>query len=382
MQLFSHIDKYWRWIIALSISAIVLLMIRIYLGRPGPTPSTPPAPSLIEPQPRPSAPVTVATREYADDDDIASVVEVATRLLAEFHIGPHLIRDRSTSHVVTVPTNFHFIEFYAALRQRLEKVDGVLAAIKEDRAKNRIDLDVLVDDKLAHHFTFLRRSGLKAVTGKAAIIIDDFGYSYNDLVREFLWLNQPLTISIIPGLRESQRVARDAALANRKILIHMPMEPMEGKYIDNHYTLLAGQDPGTIRLRIRSALAEIPAAVGMNNHQGSKVTAQTAIMKTVLDELKRQKKFFIDSRTSHESVAVQIGRSLRVPVAANQLFIDAKDDEDFIRNQMNRLAELAISQGEVIAIAHLRKRTLRLLQELMPQMRVRGVEFVDVTELF
>ncbi len=344
-----------------------------------PTPDTP-LPGAVKP--KPPAEVAVEPTEYADEQEIQKAATVVVKLLGEYRIRPSLIRDRGATTVATVPKDFHFIEFYAELGKRLDEVDGTLATVREDRARKRIDFDVLVDDKQARHFTLLRRSGLTGVSGKAAVIIDDFGYAYNDLVQDFLTFDQPLTISIIPGLEESKRVAREAALNNRKILIHLPMEPEEEKFSDEGFTILVGQDPATIRLRVRSAFAEIPGAAGLNNHQGSKATADKRTMKAVLEEVKRQKKIYVDSRTTNRSVAVEMARSLHVAIAANQVFIDANDNEDFIRSQMNKLADLAVQQGHVVGIAHLRKRTWRVLQEVMPQLANRGIEFVYITDLF
>jgi len=101
----------------------------------------------------------------------------------------------------------------------------------------------------------------------------------------------------------------------------------------------------------------------------------------VLEELKRQNKIFIDSRTNSASVAVEAARSLRVPVAVNQVFIDAEDNSDFIRSQLTKMADLAVANGHVVAIGHLRKRTLRILQEMMPRLQTRGIEFVSVTDV-
>ncbi|NLP10563.1 divergent polysaccharide deacetylase family protein [bacterium] len=371
-------DRLTMCIIILSISALVLGTIRIVTWRSAASPM--PVEETVRPEiPTPSSAPSAVVE--ADPEHAAAVVEVLTQLLGEFHIRENLIRDTGSTYTATVPKQLPVIDFLSELRRRLDKVDGRLEHIKDDRARSRIDADLLVDDKLARRVTLWRRSGLRTASGKAAIIIDDFGYAYNNLVKEFLLLGCPLTISILPGLDESKRVAREAALTNRAILVHMPMEPEEGRYVDNGFTILCRHDPGTIRLRVRSALAHLPAAVGMNNHQGSKATADRAVMKTVLEELKRQNKIFIDSRTSSASVAVEVARSLRVPVAENQVFIDAEDDTEFIRSQLNIMADLAVTNGHVVAIGHLRKRTLRVLQEMIPRLQARGVEFVPITDL-
>lgn len=375
--MFKRLDRLSILIILLSLSAIIMGVARLFL--PPPAVSPPPA---AEPVAKAAKKAAVAPPlEKADEKSRAEAVRILRTVLAEFRVGSSLIREKDDQLTATVPHDLHFIAFYAELSRRLDEVDGAMSRVKEDRARNRIHFDLMVDDKLAQHITFVRRSGLKATSGKAAIIIDDFGYVYNDLVKEFLVFQAPLTISIIPGLEESKRVARDANLAGRDIFVHMPMEPENEKFSDEGYTIVTGQDAGTIRLRVRSAFAFLPNAIGMNNHQGSKVTCDRAIMKEVMKEVKRQNKLFVDSRTSPNSVALETARSLHIRAAANQIFIDAEDDKDFIRSQMNKLADLAAREGRVIGIAHMRKRTLQVLQEMVPDLQVRGVEFVYISAL-
>jgi polysaccharide deacetylase 2 family uncharacterized protein YibQ len=243
-------------------------------------------------------------------------------------------------------------------------------------------LYIVIDDEKALKVILYQRESMTAVTGQVAIIIDDFGYAYNDLVRKFLFFPKPLTISIIPGLDETGKVARDAKLANREILVHMPMEPLNEKFSDDGYTLLSGMDGGTVRLRVRQAFSKIPGAIGMNNHQGSKATADRAVMKAALGELKKQNKFFVDSRTNPKSVGVEVARELKVPVAANKIFIDAEDDEDFIEGQMNKLADMAAKNGTVVAIAHMRKKTFNVLERMMPLLEQQGIKFIYVSQVF
>jgi polysaccharide deacetylase 2 family uncharacterized protein YibQ len=375
--LFKQLDKLTVLIVLLSISAIIMGVLQLVLTPPaGPPASLPP--EVAKEKHRAATPPPL---ERAEEKAATEAVTVLRTVLGEFRVSAGLIRDQGEQLSASVPMDLHFIAFYNALTSRLDDVDGQVRNIKEERAKNRITFDLVVDDKLARHVTFVRRSGLKATSGKAAIIIDDFGYNYNDLVKDFLLFQAPLTVAIIPGLDESKRVARDANLAGREILVHMPMEPENEKFADDGYTILAGQDAATIRMRVRSAFAQLPNAIGMNNHQGSKVTVDRAIMKEVMKEVKRQNKIFIDSRTSPQSVALETARSLHVRAAANQIFIDAEDDKDFIRSQMNKLADQATREGRVIGIAHMRKRTLQVLQEMIPDLQVRGVEFVYVSTL-
>jgi hypothetical protein len=214
-----------------------------------------------------------------------------------------------------------------------------------------------------------------------AIIIDDFGYTYNETVKEFIFLKYPITLSIIPGLKASKRIARDAALAEKEYIIHLPMEPLNEKYDDHGYTIRTDLDDEVIRFRVRAACSNLPDAAGVNNHQGSKVTADQHIMNIVINELAKQGKYFIDSRTTQNSVAYHTARNHNIKTAENQLFLDARNDQDFISEQIQRLAQLAVEKGSVVAIGHVRENTLKVLERKMAELDSRGIEFVHASDI-
>jgi polysaccharide deacetylase 2 family uncharacterized protein YibQ len=152
-------------------------------------------------------------------------------------------------------------------------------------------------------------------------------------------------------------------------------------YRHDDYILLTRHNPGTIRLRIQRAFSLMPQAVGCNNHQGSKATADTAVMRVVLSEIKSLGKHFIDSRTTSESVALEIARQLNCPAASNHIFLDVEDDETYIHGQLDRMVELAKSRGTVIAIGHMRKKTLDVIKRTVPELEARGLRFVHTSQL-
>jgi polysaccharide deacetylase 2 family uncharacterized protein YibQ len=250
---------------------------------------------------------------------------------------------------------------------------------QEDSRRNLYEMSIGNDSGIVHRLTIAVKSSLPEVAGHVALIIDDFGYKYDELTKDFISFSRPLTISIIPGLRETQRIQRDAELAQKEILIHMPMEPLEEKYDKDDYVILTDMQPSEIHLRMQKALAQIPDAVGVNNHQGSKATADENLMRIVLSEIKAANKFFIDSRTNSKSLAYDVAKEMGVPTAANQVFIDTKDDVSFITQQMTKLGELASANGRIIAIGHVRKNTYRVLTKMIPELEARGIEFVFVS---
>ncbi len=309
------------------------------------------------------------------------VFTVVNKVLSEFFIRDNW-RVKKRDHIeIHIPEKFRFVNFYAALNNELEKTGNRVIACSENSSQTKITMILGSGDKTADKIIFIRKPYLPSTAGVAAIIIDDFGYTYNDVTEEFLFMQEPLTISIIPGLANTERVMKQAQLANKEILIHMPMEPLNEKYDDHGFTILCGQDAGIIRLRIQKAISEIPVAVGVNNHQGSKATVDKKVMNIALREIQRNHLFFIDSHTNSKSVALDIAKKIHLASAANQMFIDAQEDEDFMETQMKRLADMANKNGQVVGIAHVRKKTLHVLKKMLPELESHGVRLVPVSKL-
>ncbi len=301
-------------------------------------------------------------------------------VFAQFDIRDEQIAVLDSVVSVKIPQKFHFFGLYSILRSRLDEIN---AAILDCRKTNAGAILMVVGDKNipVESYLFVTSKRIPQRRGRAAIIIDDFGYSYNAIAREILTMNVPLTISIIPGLKASKKIADIARVHKKEILVHMPMEPLYEKYDDTGFTLVVGQDPGITSLRIRQAFVQLPLAVGMNNHQGSKATVDPQLMQIVMRTLYNMNKFFIDSRTNSQSIAYRVARDMRVKTNVSNFFIDAKDETEFIHNRFEQLAQKAKSDGGVIAIGHPHRKTLKALQEMIPRLEAMGVTFVYVSEL-
>ncbi|MBN1561758.1 divergent polysaccharide deacetylase family protein [candidate division KSB1 bacterium] len=310
---------------------------------------------------------------------VVAVSRTVRDALAQFEISEEKITLDDSLTRILIPSDFPFFGFYDVLRSELATIGASIIDCR--KTDGGTVMSVGKNNIVIENLLFVTSRRLYSTQGSAAIIIDDFGYSFNSLARSFLTMQVPLTISIIPGLNYSQKVAEIASLHGKEVLVHMPMEPEKEKYRDEGFTLITGQDPGKVSLRLRQAFAQIPMAAGLNNHQGSKATADRELMEMVMQSLQGMNKFFVDSRTSPASVAYQIARSYNVPAGQNRFFLDAEDDKNFIRKQLMQMTQIAKQQGSVIAIGHVRKRTLAVLEEMLPQLKSSGITFVPVSHV-
>jgi len=230
----------------------------------------------------------------------------------------------------------------------------------------------------------LRRTRLKRRTGNIAIVLDDFGqHSWDDnLVERFCALPWPLTLAILPNEGGGAEIAAMARRHGHETLLHLPMEPIGFPEEDpGDGAIFVRQDGATIRALVRQALREIPNVAGVNNHMGSRASADSRVMGEILGELKELDLFFLDSRTSAETVGYATASVMGVPTAQRDLFIDPVDEVGAVEGRLWALAALAGDQGEAIGIGHDREQTLLALQAVLPRLESRGHRFVPVSHL-
>ncbi len=214
---------------------------------------------------------------------------------------------------------------------------------------------------------------------RIALVIDDLGRSLGDLqILEALGV--PLSYSVLPF---EVRTAEVVAEINRKgweMLCHLPMEPRSG--VDPGPGALTSFMSGAeLAAATRAALAAVPGAVGVNNHMGSTLSTDQQSMSAILEVVGEQGLFFLDSRTSAESVAYQSAVDLGIPAAERQVFVDAEIAPEAIEEQFDRLLRLASERGAAVAIAHPHRSTLEVLAYRIPDALARGYEFVPVSFL-
>lgn len=193
-----------------------------------------------------------------------------------------------------------------------------------------------------------------------ALIIDDIGYSQQRANR-FLALDLPLTFSILPQLPNSTNLARTIQGHNHEIMLHQPMEPFNRR-LDPGPGAIYVKDPAQrITRTLLDNLNTNPLAIGVNNHMGSRFTANSGKIEAALKVIKDQGLYFVDSVTSPRSVAHQTACNLGLSSSYNRFFIDLVVRESSIYNSLVRLEGSARKHGYAIGIGHPHPATARAL---------------------
>ncbi|WP_285889077.1 divergent polysaccharide deacetylase family protein [Paenibacillus glycanilyticus] len=218
-----------------------------------------------------------------------------------------------------------------------------------------------------------------------AIVIDDFGNGM-DGTEEMLKLPVKFTVAIMPFMPTTQKDAEEAHRLGHDVIVHMPMEPNKGlkKWLGPG-AITADLSDAEIRKRVEEAIDNVPYAVGMNNHMGSKITADERIMRIVLTVCKERGLFFLDSRTTFKTVVPKVTEELGVPALGNDVFLDDVYTEQHVAKQITLAKKHLESHDTCIVIGHVGpsgKKTAAVLKASIPSMQSDGhVEFVKLSNL-
>lgn len=218
---------------------------------------------------------------------------------------------------------------------------------------------------------------------QVAIVIDDFGNRMGG-TEHMLQLPVKITVAVMPFMQTTKADAEMAHRYGHDVIVHMPMEPMRGnpKWLGPG-AILANLSDEEIENRVRQAIDNVPYAVGMNNHMGSKVTADKRIMRIVLQVCKEKGLFFLDSRTNYRSVIGEVGKELGVPVINNHLFLDDENTDSHISKQWTKVEMLLQKQSPFVVIGHVGRaglQTSAVLHRVIPEAQ-QHIQFVRVSEL-
>jgi uncharacterized protein len=210
---------------------------------------------------------------------------------------------------------------------------------------------------------------------KLALIIDDCG-QWLDTERGFIALDVPLTLSVLPYVHGTATIAQEAHDAGKGVMLHLPMDTLSGMYPGPGEVKTTMTD-AEVQQQVRDDLSQVPLAQGVNNHEGSKGSADPRVMRDVMDVLNEHHDlFFVDSRTNAASVGEEQAKNAGIPTASRDVFLYKKETVAYTEAQLRDAAAIALRTGSAIAIGHPRPTTLEAVRDMIPQLQAQGITFV------
>ena len=213
---------------------------------------------------------------------------------------------------------------------------------------------------------------------KIVIVMDDLGLDRRRTRRTWQ-LPRPLTLSFMAYAEDLKDQTKTAKKAGHELMLHVPMEPSSSSIDPGPNVLLSGMAKTELQKNIVWNLDQVSGYVGINNHMGSRFTADTDGMRTVADVLKQRGLLFLDSVTAGNTVAHDVARDAGIPFAVRNVFIDHEDDVKAIERQLRRVEEVARETGLAIAIGHPREHTLTVLKPWLKGLDAAGFQLVPIS---
>jgi polysaccharide deacetylase 2 family uncharacterized protein YibQ len=213
-----------------------------------------------------------------------------------------------------------------------------------------------------------------------AIVIDDLGLNRRSSDR-VVQLPGPLTLAYMTYAGDVPAQAEAARAAGHELLVHVPMAP-ENEHLTTGPNVLSPDLPADeLGRRIDWALSRFDGYVGINNHMGSRFTADPRSMSVLFEELHRRGLLFLDSRTTAATVADAMAMHHDVPFVSRNIFLDNEFSADAVETQLRKLETEARRTGAAVAIGHPHAGTIDALARWLPTLAARGLALVPVSAI-
>lgn len=213
-----------------------------------------------------------------------------------------------------------------------------------------------------------------------AIIVDDFGYGRRGTTT-ILELPYRLSVSVLPNLDLTRSDYEKAIQSRHQVMLHLPMEPLDDGVSPGEGAILVGMTDDEIRSAVEKCLEQVPLATAVNNHMGSRATADIDVMTVVLTTLKERGLCWVDSSTTPDSKGPLLARALGMPVVINNMFLDWDSTREYIENRLRDAAARARDRGYAVAIGHVSETFAETLAAVLPDIADSGVSLVTVDQL-
>lgn len=215
---------------------------------------------------------------------------------------------------------------------------------------------------------------------RIAVVLDDMGPDRAALIRAS-GLPVAVSFAFLPYAANVRELANSARESGRTVLLHMPMEPV-GPADPGPGALLVDQPPGEQIARLDAALAKFDRLDGLNNHMGSRLTADREAMDRIMARLAGRGLFFLDSRTTADTVAAEAAQDAGLGTLSRDVFLDPDGTGAMAEVQLQRTLEIASATGSAIAIGHPHRLTLDALERFVARLDRARFRLVRLSDLF
>ena len=215
---------------------------------------------------------------------------------------------------------------------------------------------------------------------KLVIIFDDGGQNLNQL-EKCVSLPFPVTVAVLPRLAHSKEAAVRVRASGKELILHQPMQSVNQNVNPGEGAIKPGMSEDEIRALLFQNINEIAPVTGMNNHEGSLITANAEQMSYVMKACSDEGIYFLDSRTNVETKVPYVARELGYSYYERNVFLDNKKVRADIISEIMKGVAIANKKGVAIMIGHVWSAEILpgILAEMYPLLIEKGYKFTTVS---
>jgi hypothetical protein len=222
---------------------------------------------------------------------------------------------------------------------------------------------------------------LSPAAWRIAIIIDDLGYGLQSGQRA-IDLPGPVSYAVLPATPRAKMLAEMIHERGKEVLLHLPLQSATGQLENDPGHLGLDMSRQQFAASFAANFLSVPHITGVNNHRGSLLTRHPGHMAWLMEEIKsRGSLYFVDSFTTHESVALRLAEESGVPAVKRDVFLDPDLEPGTLEREFARLKKLARERGFAVGIGHPYPATLELLEREIPSLADEGYELISIGRL-
>ena len=274
------------------------------------------------------------------------------------------------------------------VKQPEEKIPGSSPRMTENKQKEKQIEDAPStelrerEDKITDHKETAASFGFeKAKNGAQLCFVFDDGGQNLEQLKKFLALPFPITVAVLPQITHSIEAADMVRKSGNELILHQPMQSINESINPGPGAITPDMTDDQIVSQLFVNINQIGPVAGMNNHEGSGITADAEKMAVVLQLASDEGIYFLDSRTNVETQVPYVAGELGYTYFERNIFLDNEKTRANALSELKKGLALANKNGSVIMIGHIWSADFlpQLLTEAYPELKNLGYTFSVVS---
>lgn len=212
-------------------------------------------------------------------------------------------------------------------------------------------------------------------------VFDDGGQNLKQL-KPFLDLPFPITVAVLPQLAHSADAAKQVRSSGNEVILHQPMQSVNKNINPGPGAITPDMTEDEIISTLFTNINEIGPVAGLNNHEGSAITADAEKMAVVLKIVSENGIYFLDSRTNAQTQVPYVAKELGYTYYERNIFLDNEKTTENALAELEKGLAIANKNGSVIMIGHIWSADFlpAFLQDVYPELKAQGYTFQTVSK--